>query len=319
MVQFPTWKKYPTGFFLFLFLLISADALAQSVPSSPQSGQPRATLPAQYGEVIFRYNENSPKQVFVIGMTHRDTLTRGNASQTSRVQAEVYKIGDWLIHNGGLQLLLPEGFFKTKTTEVRNVNERIKTGLENKNACLDLADFKTLQAKLADDQIFVNAEMLLKESHPMRLQQVEDWALYESVSRSLLKLASSDKNSCDVSLVPELDYLQEKRLAAMLQRIPEVVGDEFQHKEIKEKKAIFTIGVMHVHTIMKYLIDKKIAIHSPSSDSKRGQDYAAELNLSKENFGVSIIIPRTLADNQEILKTNQLDKIIPKTHKVHLN
>jgi len=28
----------------------------------------------------------------------------------SRVQAEVYQIGDWLIHNQDLELLLPEGF-----------------------------------------------------------------------------------------------------------------------------------------------------------------------------------------------------------------
>ena len=307
------------GFFLFLCLFVPPVALAQGIPSSPRLDQSSPTLPAHYGEVIFRYNEKSPKQVFIIGMSHRDTLTRGNASQTSRVQAEVYKIGDWFIHNEGGQLLLPEGFFKTKPTGLKEANDKIKRGLENKDTCLGLTDFKTLQERLADDQIFVNAEMLLKESHPLRLKQVENWALYESVCKTLLKLASSDKDSCDPSLLPELDYLQQKRLAAMLQKIPEVIDEEFQHKEIKEQKAIFTIGMMHVHWIIEWLNEKKIMIQSPVTGSEKGKEHTAQLNLSKDNFGISVILPRTLADNQELLRTHRLDKIVAQSRTVHLH
>jgi len=308
--------------FLSLFFLNGPAANAEVELRSSSPGQAllsRSSILLPYGQVIFRYNEKSPKQVFIIGMSHRDTLTRGNASQTSRVQAEVYKIGEWLIHNEGVQLLLPEGFFKSKSTELKQANEKIKTGLEYKDACPAPADIKTIQDRLADDQIFINAEMLLKESHPLRLKQVEDWVLYESVCKSLLKLASSDKDSCDATLVPELDYLQQRRLAAMLQKIPEVIDEEFQHKDIKEQKAIFTIGMMHVHTIIKYLNDKKIMIRPPVTGSEKGKEHSAQLNLFKDNFGISIILPKTLADNQDLLKTHQLDKITAQTRSFRLD
>ena len=299
-------------FFFFSFLLILANPRAGtdlSILSLNQTCERSPAIPAEYGEVIFRCNETSPNQIFIVGMSHRDTLTRSNGSQTSRVQAEVYKIGDWLIHNEGLQLLLPEGFFKSKPAGIKEVSTRVKTELKAKTSCSDLADFKRLQQRLSDDVTFVNAEMLLNQSHPMRLKQVEDWALYESVNNILLKLVSN-RASCDDSLLPELDYLQDRRVAAMLQRIPEIVDDEFRQKAIKEKKAIFTIGMMHVHTIIQYLNNQKIAVHAPASASVKSRGYTSDLKLLKENFGISVILPRTLAANQEILKINHLDRIV---------
>jgi hypothetical protein len=40
------------------------------------------------------------------------------------------------------------------------------------------------------------------------------------------------------------------------------------------------------------------------------KDYAAELNLQKENFGVSIILPKTLTEDQKILEINKLNEIV---------
>ena len=74
--------------------------------------------PAQYGEVIYQTNEKSSNHLYIIGTSHRDSLTCLNGSLTPRVQAEVYKIGEWLIDQRGIELLLPEGFFKNGTKKV---------------------------------------------------------------------------------------------------------------------------------------------------------------------------------------------------------
>ena len=50
-------------------------------------GQAISELPALFGEVIYRYNEKSPLRLFVIGIGHRDAVTRKNGSTTSKVQA----------------------------------------------------------------------------------------------------------------------------------------------------------------------------------------------------------------------------------------
>jgi hypothetical protein len=291
-----------------LFLLLTFFSFLLSGPS--QAGT-APEINVEYGEVIYQFNEKSPSQIFIIGISHRDSLTCLNGENTSKVQAEVYKIGDWLIHHQGLELLLPEGFFATTTGKTGKGNRKI---LEKASECTELIDLKVLEERLADNKTYVNAEMLLKENHPLRLRQVEDKGLYDAVRNGLLKLVNCSEDDSRYSpLKTELDHLQEKRTAAMLQKIPEIVEAEFRLGNIKSRKAIFTIGASHLHKIIRYINETKIKIDAPLLASNRNKDYIAELSLLKENFGVSIIIPKTLAKDQKILELNKLDKIVTRS------
>jgi hypothetical protein len=286
--------------FFLPFLLCFLFALSLHAETSVE-------IPGQYGETIYRFNEKSPNQIFIIGISHRDALTNLNGADTSKVQAEIYKIGDWLIHTQGLELLLPEGFFKSPSTGVEK--KKVKA-VQKVDSCTAL-DADTLQKRLSDNNAFINAEMLLKETHPLRLAQIEDKALYDAVRTRIVELVSHHGSPSDYSsLSAELGYLQEKRSAAMLQKIPAVVDAEFQQGNIKSKRAIFTVGLFHLHDIIRYLNQNRIIIHGPLSVSNSSKDYDSELNLSKENFGVSVIIPRTLASDQRTLEINQLDEIV---------
>ena len=115
--------------------------------------------------------------------------------------------------------------------------------------------------------------MLLKETHPLTLRQVEDKDLYDAVRSHLVKLISCRDDSGDYSLLKSgLEYLQEKRTAAMLQKIPKIVNEEFQRGSIKSRKAILTIGMYHLHEIITYLNENAINIHAPlpASNGKKG-------------------------------------------------
>jgi len=286
---------------ILFFLLVPFFFL---VPLSLHAETP-VRIPAEYGEIIYRFNEKSPNQIFIIGISHRDALTCLNGANTSRVQAEIYKIGDWLIHHQGLELLLPEGFFKNPSAGVEKKDNKVRS-------CVPL-DMDTLERRLSDNDVYVNAEMLLKETHPLRLAQIEDKELYDAVRINIVKLVSSHGDPSDYSLTnAKLGYLQEKRSAAMLQKIPEVVDAEFKRGNIKSKRAIFTVGMYHLHEIIRFLSQNRITIHAPVSVSDPIKNDSTELNLSKENFGVSVIIPRTLAADQKTLKINELDEIVRK-------
>ena len=262
-------------------------------------------IPAEYGETIYRFNEKSPNQIFIIGISHRDALTCLNGANTSRVQAEIYKIADWLIHHQGLELLLPEGFFKSLSTGIEKKDNKVRS-------CASL-DMDALEKRLSDNDVYINAEMLLKETHPLRLAQIEDKELYDAVRINIVKLVSSHGNPSDYSLLSaKLGYLQEKRSAAMLQKIPEVVDAEFKQGNIKSKRAIFTVGMYHLHEIIRFLSQNRIAIPAPVSVSEPIKNDNSELNLWKENFGVSVILPRTLASDQKTLEINELDEIVRK-------
>jgi len=229
------------------------------------------------------------------------------------VQTEVYQIGDWLVHHEGLQLLLPEGFFESKSSQP-SIN---KITVEPKSPCAGPPDMKEIEKRLADDKTFVNAEMLLKEDHKLKLRQVEDEKAYDSARTGIVNLASN-RGFCDLSTVKsELDYLQELRTVAMLQRIPEVVDEEFRQGDIGMPKAMFTIGLSHIRQIVQGLVEGKIRVAMPpvllAAAKKNGDNDPVsdtELNLCKENFGVTVILPRTLADNQKVLTLMGLDKIV---------
>jgi hypothetical protein len=283
-----------TAFFSLLFF---TPLNAQTIPG----------IPAQYGETIYRFNEKSPNQIFIIGISHRDALTCLNGDNTSRVQAEIYRIGEWLMHNQQVDLILPEGFFKSPSA---NIEEKKVNTPERGRSCTPI-DTESLEKRLSDNKIYVNAEMLLKENHSLRLRQIEDENLYKAVTNHLLKLARSREDSTDYPrLNSEIEFLQEKRAAAMLQKIPQIVNDEFQQGNIRSKKAIFTIGLFHLHNIIAYLNEKGIKIHPPPSISNGNGGYTAELNLQKENFGVSVIVPQTLANDQKTLEITKLNEIV---------
>jgi hypothetical protein len=307
-MSFPTnlnsFKTFHFRKWLFVFVAIFP---LLDTPSS-KAEMNLSAIPSEYGEVIYRYNEKSPNQLFIIGMSHRDTISRSNGQNTSRVQAEVYKLGEWLIQNRGLELLLPEGFFKKKA-KVEKEKSRPPDPNRYRSEPLDI---KIVEKKLSDATSFINAEMLLMKNYHLRTQQVEDPKWYDTVGCFIRKLASSG-NSCDYYLVrSELDYLQERRTAALLQRIPEIVNAEYHEGDIKSKRALLTIGMFHLYKIIKYLDESKIRIYSPLANSNKNQDYVADLNLRRENFGVFIILPKTLAHDPKILEINKLDKTVEK-------
>jgi hypothetical protein len=167
-------------------------------------------------------------------------------------------------------------------------------------------DLKALEAKLADPRVFLNAEILLKRNYPLVLQQVEDKACYEEVSALIGKLS---KGACFpeeyARTKAELDSLQDKRTALMLQKIPEIIDREHAAGRVKTPKAIFTIGLSHVPPILRYLRPGEIRFSSPAAENNDFQ----ELNLPRQNFRVSILIPKSLTEDP-ILKIDPIIKIL---------
>ena len=267
-----------------------------------------STLPAEFGEVIYRWYPRSPNQLFIIGMAHRDSLTGLSIPRVSRAQAQVYKLGQWLVQRERCELLLPEGFFATPATKTE---KEMRTAAEEKLSCPESIDLKTLEEKLSDNRSFVNAELLLKRNYSLRLRQVEDAASHRAVGGLIRKLVDCGNDKAEYLRVKsELDYLEEKRTAAMLQRIPGVIQAEFQQGNIKARKAIFTIGLSHLPRIIRYLEENKVSITSPIPGPGKQEVYTADLNLKKENFGVAVLLPQALAGDQKTLKINGLDETI---------
>jgi hypothetical protein len=276
--------------------LISSSHNPEAVMN--QALRDHVSIPSEYGQVIYRSNAKSDHHLYIVGMSHRDTFTRANGNITVQSQIEVYRIAEWLIQNEGLSLLLPEGFFSSKK----------EADVPYKNAAGLSLDASTLERRLGDDSVYTNAEMLLMDSYPVRSLQVEDMEFYNSVTERV-RLLEENRNDPYQYLftMSSLKYLEARRVAAMLQNIPPAIASRLRNQNVKNQKALFTIGMNHISEIIEFIKRDRIKIDAPAFSAF--DDYAADLTLSEENYGITIIIPRTLADNHEILKLTKLHTI----------
>jgi len=291
---------------LILYSMATPGSLAETAAVF-EIGPANAVFPREYGDIIYRINEESPNQLYIIGMSHRDTLTRENGKATVRTQAELYKIGEWLVREEEVRLILPEGFFKSSGPALTNQLEKpriIKTAMNTPS--LGLKDIEDL---LLSGGHF-NAETLLREHYPVFFEQVEDRDIYNAVNEGIYRLVGCESNPVLYAFSKaELDYLQEKRTAAMLQRIPQAVGSFYEAGGIRAKRAILTIGLAHINGILRYLGENRISIDAPVFAPEAFSDISDELLLAKENYGVTVIIPRSLMEDRDALVLTGLSGI----------
>lgn len=290
------------------FLFFSIFNSASASPEIAHSTKDYLDMPLEYGEVIYRINAQSPKQLYIIGISHKDPDSGENDSTTVQTQMEIFRIGEWLKKERHLNLLLPEGYFSDK-----NKDSALKASISQPMSAFHpvYPDNLLIQKKLAAHKPFMNAEMLLMEYHSFHASQVEDRNTYDAVRSSLGKLKkSASKLSKSTGNMAELLYLQEVRTAQLLQNIPNVIEDEFLNGAIGNRTALFTIGLNHIKDIFRYIKNDEIHIASPIGSNIQPDVLSSKLNLLKTGYGVTIIIPRTLADNHKLLEMTRIDRII---------
>jgi hypothetical protein len=250
---------------------------------------------AEYGEIVYQKNGHCPQQIFIVGQSHRSALTGLAGSDTVKIQTEIYRIGEWLIREKNVGLLLPEGFFQRTPNENVSLAEAARETIR--------LDNQTLVAELSDTRRFVNADMLLNTSYNIPLGQVEDEQLYRDI-RLLLREARQENS---LSVLSKLAGLQDERTAALLQNIPEVVEEAFRTGRIDNLRAMFTIGLAHVGEIINILQNGSLRLPPAKSGLAEGEMSETTLKLLDQGYGVTVIIPRTLAENKHTLRLAKLE------------
>ncbi len=171
-----------------LFWIFSTCNTTSASPKVSKSSADFLDIPSAYGKIIYRINPQSPKQLYIIGINHKDPDSGANNSTTVQTQLEIFRIGEWLKKNVNLNLLLPEGYFSDKKAVAAHKPAGFQT-LDTFNPVH--LDNLLIQEKLTADKPYVNAEMLLMEYHRYHASQVEDKGNYDAVRNSLCKLSAA--------------------------------------------------------------------------------------------------------------------------------
>lgn len=241
---------------------------------------PAGGLPGELGTIVYQKNPEHPLQVFIIGNSHRSSASGKNGSQTVPAQVQTYRIAEWLIRQHQIDLLLPEGYFgRQEKTEI------VETIVRHDGAALEEA--------LADTSTFINADLLLHRNYGIALHQIEDRNLYRN-ARDHLHAGLQSGYRLPASFSLELEYLQERRSAAILQKLPAVINAAYHQGQIAQPRAILTIGMAHLDEIIKFLMMERMEILAPPTGASGFQDYKETLDLLAQGVGVTIIVPSTL-------------------------
>ena len=289
--------------FFFILSSLSTVSASSEMPKSPAE---ILEMPSEYGEVIYRIHPQSPKQLYVIGINHKDPNSGENNDTTIQTQIEIFRIGEWLKKNKSLDLLLPEGYF-SKKNDLKKPKQIASPTLDTFNPVY--LDKLLIQKKLSV-ATYVNAEMLLMKYHRFHASQVETRDTYDAVRNSLFKLHNTSTQSGTADNMAELFYLQQVRTAQILQNIPGVIEGEFQNGTIGNHSALFTIGLNHIKDIFRYIQDDVIHIVSPTGSDVHPDFLFSGLNLLKTGYGITIILPRTLANDRKLLQMTRIDRIL---------
>lgn len=280
---------------LALSFLVAGVSPAFCLDSAQQSAIEQG-LPNEYGRVIFQKNQDATNQIFIIGQSHRSGVNGKNGQHTVQAQMEIYRIGEWLIRQKKVELLLPEGFFQ------KGVVQNDAQDRPYANYAPDTLDSDRLRSLLQDTRQFVSADTLLSDQYPLRLGQVEDEELYQTVSQLMRKLGNRNKDLNRANF-EELNDYQRKRTAIMLRNIPFAVESVFQRGDIENKHAIFTIGIAHIADILEFFHAKtgKIAGNDDLLSS-------AAFDFLEEGYGVTVILPKSLAEDGNVLRLTRLEQ-----------
>jgi len=282
-VTISTSGRYALLGLLALFWLLSGSAL-QATRQLPPPAAPknRIDLPEIFGEIVYQ-TEAADSNIYIIANGHRSAMSGSSTAEILQSQVETFRIGEWLINQSRISLLLPEGFFgempaKGGSPRTRNVLDNL-----------------TLQAALNDSSKFVNAELLLYKNYGIGLNQVEDRQLYRQ-TRDRLHTSLNPGTALSSANRVELAYLQKLRTITLLQAAPAVVNSAYKEGKIATPNAMLTIGLSHLDDLIAFLRAGEVNIESLHTSTVNFPARQSALELLKRQVCITVIVPRTLVN-----------------------
>ncbi|MDT8418944.1 MAG: hypothetical protein RQ754_00780 [Desulfuromonadales bacterium] len=269
--------------FCIIWLLCASTLYASAKPESQLRATDGTGLLDQFGTIVYQTQHAAAARLYIIANGHRSAIRGAGAAETLQAQIETFRIGEWLISQNRIDVLLPEGFFGEAGTA--STISRDRGPLDN----------QVLQTALADTSVFVNAELLLHRNYGIGLHQIEDRTLYRQV-RDRLRSSRETINLLSPGLNEELAYLQKLRTARILQAAPDVIESAYQQGRIEAPNAMLTIGLSHLEDIIAFLEAGEINMAALSTTDSDHPPRVTELESFKSRVNVTVIVPNSLTD-----------------------
>lgn len=300
-----------------IFLQMTAKAMvigALSVGISADVG-PLYLQPFEpYGHVVFQTRPEAPNQIYIVGQIHEHPITDEVDQETIQTQRDIYRIGEQLMRERGLELAILEGLSADQS--YGDLNEALrKFGkiLQRGNVLEAMKEDRKLERILdtgidgvssAEDHRLLQASAgyWLASTHNYRVAGAEDEKLQSLAIKAAqgiwqtIQLAKGRRISEVIPVLRTINpiyfHINQLRTAYILHNTPLVIEREHAAKRVRRQQALVVIGADHIRDCIKFVRNDylKVLPHPGSDVPPLDQP----LGYVQAEYGVTVIMPRTI-------------------------
>lgn len=267
-----------------------------------------------YGSVVFQTRPEAPNQIYIVGQLHEHPIINDVNQETIETQRDIYRIGEQLIKERELELVVLEGLSADESHDTLNVALRnIGKILKRRNILDSLGTDDRQLERLLDTEIEgvsppgprlleAQAGYWLASAYNCRVAGAEDadllslglkaiqgkWQVIQSARRERgLAVLSALEMFTPITL-----HLKQLRTAYILHNTPLVMEREHAAKRIRHTQALVVIGAAHIHECIEFVRNDYLKVPAYQGSSVPPLDQP--LGYVQASYGVTVIMPRTI-------------------------
>lgn len=291
----------------------TAAAWEQTVPE-------QLFLPSfeHYGHVVFQIRHDAPNQIYIVGQLHEHPVTEDVNQETIQTQRDIYRIGEQLIKERELELIILEGLSADDSYDALNETLRKFGKILQRGNVIDAMkeDSKLeriLNTKIKGDASEKERHLLqatagywLASTSNLRVAGAEDKDLHRLavqgtklvmrtgrlVAQRVEEARIGKYRLSQVTIVNPYDHINQLRTAYILHNTPLVIEREDAAKRISRKQAMVVIGVSHIPDCIEFVRDDYLKV--PAYPSSTVPPLDQPLGYVQAGYGVTVIMPRTI-------------------------
>ncbi len=303
--------------------------------ASEQTVPEQSLLPVfePHGRILYQARPEAPNQVYIVGQLHRHPITGELKQETIHTQMDIYRIGEQLVKDRSLELVVLEGLTADKSHKVLNLNKGLRVARETYKKvgileALHTADDQKLEKLLElkkegtlpeeTRHLFsAQAGLWLAIAYNLVVAGAEDKDLYRLAMESaklvmktkrIVLIEEKETESTagpyrlhsptlrDINPLDHINHINQLRTAYILHNTPQVIEREYAAKRISRQQALVVIGADHIPDCIEFVREDYLNVQPQSGSNAPPLDQS--LGYAAAGYGVTVIMPRTI----ELLK-----------------
>lgn len=271
-----------------------------------------------YGRIVFQIRPEAPNQIYIVGQLHEHPFTEEADQETIETQRDIYRVGERLIKERGLELVVLESLYRDTSYEDLNEALRRFGKILQRGNVLNAMKVDNHLERILDTEVEgisspegprllqASAGYWLASTHKLRVVGAEDAKLHSLALEAAKLVVRTGRLAAQrveearigkyrlgqVTILNPYDHLNQLRTAYILHNTPLVMEREQAAKHISRQQALVVIGADHIRDCIRFVRNDYLKVLAYPGSIVPPLDQP--LGYAQAGYGVTVIMPRTI-------------------------